>query len=57
MRRCGATERWIMLGHNVSAEAGMLEMAEWMESIVPELPVQLIESGEPSGRRDKGVQQ
>jgi hypothetical protein len=36
-----------MLGHNVSEEAGMLEMADWIKSIVPELPVQLIKSGEP----------
>jgi hypothetical protein len=38
---------WIMLGHNVSEEAGMLEMAHWIESLVPEVPVQLIKSGEP----------
>ena len=38
---------WIMLGHNVSEEAGMLEMAQWIEKLVPELPVQLIKSGEP----------
>ena len=36
-----------MLGHNVSEEAGMLEMAQWIEKLVPELPVQLIKSGEP----------
>jgi hypothetical protein len=34
-------------GHNVSDEAGMLEMAQWIEKVVPELPVQLITSGEP----------
>ena len=38
---------WIMLGHNVSEEAGMLEMARWIQSLVPEVPVQLIKSGEP----------
>ena len=38
---------WIMLGHNVSEEAGMLEMAQWIKSVVPELPVQVIGSGEP----------
>jgi putative NIF3 family GTP cyclohydrolase 1 type 2 len=38
---------WIMLGHNVSEEAGMLEMAQWIKNLVPELPVQLIKSGEP----------
>jgi hypothetical protein len=30
---------WIMLGHNVSEEAGMLEMGQWIEKLVPELPV------------------
>ena len=43
----GHPRGWIMLGHNVSEEAGMLEMAQWIKSIVPELPVQLIKSGEP----------
>jgi putative NIF3 family GTP cyclohydrolase 1 type 2 len=43
----GLPRGWIMLGHNVSEEAGMLEMADWIKSIVPELPVQLIKSGEP----------
>ena len=43
----GFARGWIMLGHNVSEEAGMLEMAQWVKTIVPELPVQLIKSGEP----------
>jgi putative NIF3 family GTP cyclohydrolase 1 type 2 len=38
---------WIMLGHNVSEEAGMLELAQWIKTVVPEVPVQLIKSGEP----------
>jgi len=38
---------WIMLGHNVSEEAGMLELAHWIGSLVPEVPVRLITSGEP----------
>ena len=38
---------WIMLGHNVSEEAGMLEMAQWIKNLLPEVPVQLIKSGEP----------
>ena len=43
----GMARGWIMLGHNVSEEAGMLEMAQWIKSVVPELPVRMIESGEP----------
>jgi putative NIF3 family GTP cyclohydrolase 1 type 2 len=38
---------WIMLGHTVSEEAGMLEMAQWIETFVPEVPVQLVKAGEP----------
>lgn len=43
----GIAKGWIMLGHTVSEEAGMLEMAEWIKSFVPEVPVQLIRGGEP----------
>jgi putative NIF3 family GTP cyclohydrolase 1 type 2 len=43
----GLPRGWIMLGHNVSEEAGMLEMAQWIKNLVPEVPVQLIKSGEP----------
>jgi putative NIF3 family GTP cyclohydrolase 1 type 2 len=43
----GLYRGWIMLGHNVSEEAGMLEMAQWIKNLVPEVPVQLIKSGEP----------
>jgi hypothetical protein len=43
----GVAKGWIMLGHTISEEAGMLEMAEWIKGIVPELPVQLIPGGEP----------
>jgi putative NIF3 family GTP cyclohydrolase 1 type 2 len=43
----GIAKGWIMLGHTVSEEAGMLEMSQWLKSIVPELPVQLIPAGEP----------
>jgi putative NIF3 family GTP cyclohydrolase 1 type 2 len=43
----GIPKGWIMLGHNVSEEAGMREMAQWIETLVPEVPVQLITSGEP----------
>ena len=36
-----------MLGHAVSEEQGMLEMAQWVKSFTPEVPVQLVEAGEP----------
>lgn len=43
----GIPKGWIMLGHNVSEEQGMLEMADWVRSFTPEVPVQLVRSGEP----------
>jgi putative NIF3 family GTP cyclohydrolase 1 type 2 len=43
----GIPKGWIMLGHAVSEEAGMLEMAQWIKGFVPEVPVQLIKAGEP----------
>jgi putative NIF3 family GTP cyclohydrolase 1 type 2 len=43
----GIPKGWIMLGHAVSEEAGMLEMAQWIRGFVPEVPVQLVKAGEP----------
>lgn len=43
----GIAKGWIMLGHNISEEQGMLEMAEWIKSFTPEVPVQLVRSNEP----------
>lgn len=43
----GIPKGWIMLGHVISEEAGMLEMAEWIRGFVPEVPVQLVKAGEP----------
>jgi putative NIF3 family GTP cyclohydrolase 1 type 2 len=43
----GVPKGWIMLGHAVSEEAGMLEMAQWIKGFVPEVPVQLVKAGEP----------
>ena len=43
----GIPKGWIMLGHNISEEQGMLEMAQWVKSFTPEVPVQLVRSGEP----------
>ncbi len=43
----GIAKGWIMLGHAISEEQGMLEMARWLKSFTPELPVQLVPAGEP----------
>lgn len=43
----GIAKGWIMLGHNVSEEQGMLEEADWIRGFVPEVPVKLVRSGEP----------
>jgi len=43
----GIPKGWIMLGHAISEEQGMLEMADWIKSFVSEVPVQLIRGGEP----------
>jgi hypothetical protein len=36
-----------VLGHTVSEEQGMLEMARWLKSFTPEIPVELVRAGEP----------
>ncbi|MBW3629230.1 MAG: Nif3-like dinuclear metal center hexameric protein [Gemmatimonadetes bacterium] len=43
----GIAKGWIMLGHVISEEPGMLELADWIRGFVPEVPVRLIEAGEP----------
>ena len=43
----GINKGVILLGHTVSEEAGMFEMAQWLKAIVPELPVELVAGGEP----------
>jgi len=43
----GIPKGWIMLGHTVSEEQGMLEMAQWVKSFTPEVPVELVRTGEP----------
>jgi putative NIF3 family GTP cyclohydrolase 1 type 2 len=48
----GVAKGWIMLGHTISEEAGMLEMAQWIGKLVPEVPVQLIRAGEPFWQND-----
>jgi len=43
----GLARGWIVLGHVVSEEPGMQEMAEWIRAFVPEVPVQCVEAHEP----------
>jgi putative NIF3 family GTP cyclohydrolase 1 type 2 len=43
----GMAKGWIMLGHAISEEPGMLELANWIKGFVPEVPVQLVRAGEP----------
>jgi putative NIF3 family GTP cyclohydrolase 1 type 2 len=43
----GIAKGWIMLGHAISEEPGMHEMAEWIKGFVPEVPVRLVRAGEP----------
>jgi putative NIF3 family GTP cyclohydrolase 1 type 2 len=43
----GIAKGWIMLGHAISEEQGMLEMAQWIKAFTPEVPVQLVRGGEP----------
>jgi putative NIF3 family GTP cyclohydrolase 1 type 2 len=43
----GVAKGWIMLGHAISEEPGMHEMAEWIKGFVPEIPARLVRAGEP----------
>jgi putative NIF3 family GTP cyclohydrolase 1 type 2 len=43
----GLAKGWIMLGHAISEEQGMLEMAQWVKTFTPAIPVQLVPAGEP----------
>ena len=39
----------ILLGHMMSEDWGMREVAEWLRGVVPELPIDWIAAGEPFG--------
>jgi len=41
----GVPKGWIVLGHNMSEESGMQEMADWLRPIVPEVKVQHVRAG------------
>jgi putative NIF3 family GTP cyclohydrolase 1 type 2 len=41
----GIPKGWIVIGHNMSEESGMQEMADWLRPIVPEVKVQHVRAG------------
>jgi putative NIF3 family GTP cyclohydrolase 1 type 2 len=43
----GRSKALILLGHEVSEEAGMQECARWLRTLFPKLPVAFIPAGEP----------
>lgn len=42
----GVPKGWIVIGHNMSEESGMQEMAEWLRPIVPEVRVHHVRAGD-----------
>lgn len=42
----GVAKGWIVIGHNMSEESGMQEMADWLKPIVPEVKVQHVRAGD-----------
>jgi putative NIF3 family GTP cyclohydrolase 1 type 2 len=42
----GIAKGWIVIGHNMSEESGMQEMAGWLQPIVPELKVLHVRAGD-----------
>jgi putative NIF3 family GTP cyclohydrolase 1 type 2 len=46
----GRAKALILLGHEVSEEAGMEECAKWLRTLLPNLPVTFIPAGEPFHR-------
>lgn len=43
----GRHKALILLGHEVSEEAGMVYCAQWLKSVLPGVPVEYIRAGEP----------
>ena len=43
----GRHEALILLGHQVSEEAGMEECERWLRTVIPEVPVEFLPAGEP----------
>jgi len=43
----GRPKALILLGHEISEEAGMDECARWLRTVLPGIPIQFIPAGEP----------
>jgi putative NIF3 family GTP cyclohydrolase 1 type 2 len=43
----GRTKGMILLGHAVSEEPELADVAKWLETVVPEVPVRFVPAGEP----------
>jgi putative NIF3 family GTP cyclohydrolase 1 type 2 len=43
----GQSKGMIMLGHMMSEDHGMQEVAEWLRTFLPEVPIAFIPAGEP----------
>jgi putative NIF3 family GTP cyclohydrolase 1 type 2 len=50
-RALGNPRGVILLGHMMSEDWGMREVADWLRALVTEVPVEWIAAGEPFGRR------
>jgi len=50
MVSAGVKKGMILLGHQVSEEPGMKVCADWLKTILPEVPIEWIPSGEPFWR-------
>jgi putative NIF3 family GTP cyclohydrolase 1 type 2 len=50
MVAAGIKKGMVMLGHQVSEEPGMKICADWLKTILPEVPIQWLPSGEPFWR-------
>jgi hypothetical protein len=43
----GRHKALILLGHDISEEAGMEECARWLRTVLPGMPVESVAAGEP----------
>ncbi|MBA4385610.1 MAG: hypothetical protein C0410_12805, partial [Anaerolinea sp.] len=43
----GFNKSMIILGHNRTEEAGMKHLPDWLSTLMPEMPINFIEAGEP----------
>ena len=50
----GRHKALILLGHDISEEAGMEECARWLRTVLPGVPVEFVAAGEPFRAVEKG---